>query len=118
MHKNFKFQFCTGNKNAALLHPHWLCQPYERPKPNLRFSESATDPENQRDGNSSVIEERRIRNALRKETKKLKRMKKQEKYHLCNSCQINRKVMSLFIFVLKYLACKCIFDITIAPFST
>ncbi|CAH8869819.1 unnamed protein product [Trichobilharzia szidati] len=86
---------CTGNKFTNLSHPHWICQPYERPK-TLAENDSINRTDIQEaDINLStkktqLAEQRLKRRALKKEAKLAKKMAVIEGKLICTSCNKNR----------------------------
>ncbi|KAA3680324.1 tRNA-dihydrouridine synthase 1 [Paragonimus westermani] len=93
---------CSINRDISLQYPHWICQPYERPK-----SEHSTAADRQSGavpGNTSELsctpkdllsrklilqEERRSRRDAKQNAKAAKRVAAKSKNSLCNRCQSN-----------------------------
>lgn len=92
------------NSSTELPHPHWLCQPYERP---ITFSEQAKVEISMQAINGSdfhsvdsdvsakkimLMEQRRSRKASKKEVKLAKKLAIVEGKLICFICNKNRKV--------------------------
>ncbi|CAH8651311.1 unnamed protein product [Heterobilharzia americana] len=94
---------CIGNSLTELPHPHWICQPYERPKlaselKNLENSVDSIDRSDIQEANNSglnkrimLTEQRRSRKAMKKEAKLAKKLAVIEGKLICASCNRNRK---------------------------
>ncbi|KAH8855615.1 tRNA-dihydrouridine(16/17) synthase [NAD(P)(+)]-like [Schistosoma japonicum] len=95
---------CTVNSSNVLPHPHWLCQPYERPitfpvQENLEISTQTVSGElnfqatdkNEPTKKVMLTEQRRSRKALKKEAKLAKKLAIIDGKLICTSCNKNRK---------------------------
>ncbi|KAK4473208.1 hypothetical protein MN116_004384 [Schistosoma mekongi] len=94
---------CTVNSSNVLPHPHWLCQPYERPttfpvQENFEISAQTVSAEsnfqatdkNERTKNM-LTEQRRSRKASKKEAKLARKLAIIDGQLICTSCNKNRK---------------------------
>ncbi|CAH8642913.1 unnamed protein product [Schistosoma bovis] len=97
---------CVRNSSTELPHPHWLCQPYERP---ITFSEQAKVEISMQAINGSdfhsvdsdvsakkimLMEQRRSRKASKKEVKLAKKLAIVEGKLICFICNKNRKSLN------------------------
>ncbi|KAF7245097.1 hypothetical protein EG68_09923 [Paragonimus skrjabini miyazakii] len=93
---------CSTNRDINLPYPHWICQPYERPKSEHSLAadrQFGADPENiselsctPKDPLSCKLilqEERRSRRDAKQKAKAAKRVAARSKNSLCNRCQSN-----------------------------
>ncbi|KAK4473207.1 hypothetical protein MN116_004383 [Schistosoma mekongi] len=94
---------CTVNSSNVLPHPHWLCQPYERPttfpvQENFEISAQTVSAEsnfqatdkNERTKNM-LTEQRLSRKASKKEAKLARKLAIIDGQLICTSCNKNRK---------------------------
>ncbi|CAH8504810.1 unnamed protein product [Dicrocoelium dendriticum] len=91
---------CSKNRDASIPHPHWICQPYERPKSHTESQpESKPVAASEQDHETASIDssklqlqqDRRNRRDAKRARKMCKLQAKQLADLLCSNCQSNRK---------------------------
>lgn len=121
-------QPCDGNsdRTAALKHPHWLCQPYERPsaRETPHWNEgrttvvlestvkenkpvAATEPPATTTTMTAVKEERKRRSELKRRAKQLKREALgRPDMEFCANCRMNKRVCAAISWIrFSYVLC-------------